>query len=337
MKKETQRNDKPNSVLRRAATAQLACLIGMGLLAMGLAPGVLQLSAYAQEKGVTAESAGTTSSVAVHVLGFEGAKPNANGKLAIQSAGLQFESGKTKAQVGLPSIREVFTDDDNRLVFGGKSGTLVRAAMPYGGGRVLGLFQEKVSVLTVEYEDANGALHGAIFRLPKGRAAEVKGQLAMALLACGCTASVKSIDPMLRPIAWRASSEAEAHRDGQKFSSIQIEPVESGDVAVPPDFRMAVYEYLIQEVQKTGKFEHVYRSGDRAARVIPDLAVLRMKVEGFRQGSEMKRAVTTVSGATSIKMSVRVLSRDGHVVMDRTEEGKVRFLERTSAPLTISR
>jgi hypothetical protein len=324
MKKQTQRNGKPNSLPCWAAAARFACLIGMGFLAVDLVPRALQFSLYAQEKSPAVESTGMTSSAAVHVLGFEAAKRGEKGNLTVQSAGVQFESGKTKAQVDFPSIREVFTGEDNTLVFGGKRGTLVRAALPYESGRILGLFQEKVSVLTLEYQDSNGALHGAVFKLPKGQSVEVKRQLDVSLLACGCAATVKSSDPMVRAISEGPSSATEA-RDGQKFSSIQIEPVESADVAVPPDFRMAVYEYLIAQVRKTGKFQQVYRSGDRAAGDIPDLAVLRVKVEGFRQGSEMERAVTTVAGATSIKMSVRVLSRDGQVEIDRTVEGKVRF------------
>ena len=326
MKKETQRNDKANSVLRRAATAQLACLIGMGFLAMDWVPRVLQLSVYAQEKTVSVKSTGTTSSVAVHVLGFEGAKRNANGKLTIEGGALEFEAGKTTARVSFPSVRDVFTDEDNRLVFGGKQGTLVRGPCLMGADGFWAFSRKELAFSPWSIRTQVGHSTAPFSGFPNGQAAEVKGQLSTALQGCGCAVAVNSSDPMARPISWRPSSAAEAHRDGQKFSSIQIEPVESADVAVPPDFRMAIYEYLIEQVQKTGKFEHVYRSGDRAASDIPDLAVLRMKVEGFRQGSEMKRAVTTVAGATSIKMSVRVLSRDGQVVFDRTVEGKVRFL-----------
>lgn len=151
-------------------------------------------------------------------------------------------------------------------------------------------------------------------------------RLAAALLVYACAATVSSSDLLAQANSEGPSSAADARREHQKFSAIQIEPVESGDVAVPPAFRVAVYEYLIEQVRKTGKFQHVYRSGDRAAGDIPDLAVLRMKVEGFRQGSEMKRAVTTVSGATSIKMGLRLQTRDGQVVIDRSVEGKVRFL-----------
>ncbi len=108
-------------------------------------------------------------------------------------------------------------------------------------------------------------------------------------------------------------------------SAIQIEPVEVGDVQLPPEFRDAVYEYVIGEVGKTGKFQHIYRSGDRAAGDAPDLVTLRMKVKGFKQGSQRTREVTTVAGATSVEMGVQVTSRDGKALLDRDVEGKVRF------------
>jgi hypothetical protein len=108
-------------------------------------------------------------------------------------------------------------------------------------------------------------------------------------------------------------------------SDLQIEPVENGDVKLPPEFRVAVYEHLLAEVSKSGKFQHVYRSGDRAAADAPDLVTLRMKVKGFKQGSERTRDATTVAGATSVDLEVRVTGRDGTVLVDRDVEGKVRF------------
>jgi len=109
-------------------------------------------------------------------------------------------------------------------------------------------------------------------------------------------------------------------------SAIQIEPVEIGDVKMPPEFRVAVYEHLLAEMSKSGKFQHVFRSGDRAAADVPDLVILRMKVNGFKQGSERTRAVTTVAGATSVDLGVQVTGRDGKVLLDRDVEGKVRFI-----------
>lgn len=107
--------------------------------------------------------------------------------------------------------------------------------------------------------------------------------------------------------------------------AIQILKVESDEVKLPPAFQMALYENLIEEVKKTGKFPYVYRDGERAAANVPDLLTLRTIVRGFKQGSARARQVTTVAGATSIKVRVQIATRDGRLLVDRDAEGKVRF------------
>lgn len=105
--------------------------------------------------------------------------------------------------------------------------------------------------------------------------------------------------------------------------AIQVELLDPGDVPVPPDFRVAVYENLIQELQRSGRFEHVYRSGDKNAAGVAGLVILRTTAQSFVQGSEKMREVTTVKGATSIKINAKISSANGQVLMDRDVEGKV--------------
>jgi hypothetical protein len=124
-----------------------------------------------------------------------------------------------------------------------------------------------------------------------------------------------------------AAASPRADQPAQKFSasSIQVLQLDPGDVVLPPEFRMAVYEDLIAQLTKTGLFQHVYRNGDRDAAAATDLVILRTKVEGFKQGSERQRAVTTVTGKTSINVQLQVEGRDGHVLLDQDLQGKVRF------------
>ena len=108
-------------------------------------------------------------------------------------------------------------------------------------------------------------------------------------------------------------------------TAIQIRMVEAEEIKLPPDFQMALYENLVQEVTRTGKFQQVYRDGDKRAADVPDLVTLRSIVRGFQEGSARARQVTTVAGATHIKMHVELASRDGKVLLNRDVEGKVRF------------
>jgi len=61
---------------------------------------------------------------------------------------------------------------------GGLPLTLGKAAAPYGGGRVVSLFShKKYDILTLEYVDSNGGIHGAIFQLDKGQGEVAKQEL----------------------------------------------------------------------------------------------------------------------------------------------------------------
>jgi hypothetical protein len=108
-------------------------------------------------------------------------------------------------------------------------------------------------------------------------------------------------------------------------SSIQIEPVESDEATLTPEFRVAIYENLVDEVAKMGNFQHVYRSGDRAAAGISDILTLHTRVVGFTEGSQKKREVTTIAGATIIKANVQLVNREGRIMVNRDVEAKVRF------------
>jgi hypothetical protein len=114
----------------------------------------------------------------------------------------------------------------------------------------------------------------------------------------------------------------------QKFSasSIQIEPTDPGDVPIPPEFRIAIYENLITQIEKTGKFQHVYRSGDKDAASVPDLVTLHTTAQAFTKGSQKKREVTTVTGSTSMILNVHITDHTGRTIVNRDVNGKVRFM-----------
>jgi hypothetical protein len=109
-------------------------------------------------------------------------------------------------------------------------------------------------------------------------------------------------------------------------SAIQLERiVPPEDLLIPEDTRVSMYENVILELNKTKKFKHIYRSGDRTAADAPDLVILNLIPEAFKAGSQKEREVTSVAGATSIKVKVQFTSREGKVMLERDVVGKVRF------------
>jgi hypothetical protein len=148
----------------------LMCLI----LLLSFRPGAMP-----QNRGTPETPAAGPTVRATHILGFEGTSHNANGDLSIQAGNLQFhKSNGSPAQIPISSIQNLAVGEENKQV-GGMPMALTRAATPYGGGRVIGLFShKKYDTVTVEYLDANGGFHGGIFQLNKGQ-----GQVLMSELA----------------------------------------------------------------------------------------------------------------------------------------------------------
>ena len=136
---------------------------------------VLFLSAWSAASGFAQEKA-TGSFNVRSVIGLEGIKHNAKGKVTISKDALDFATGPTKSDVSIASIQDVLTGADSQRAIGGTLGTLTMFA-PYESGRFLSLFRTKIDTLTIAYRDSNGGLHGAIFTLPRGQATALKKQL----------------------------------------------------------------------------------------------------------------------------------------------------------------
>ena len=119
------------------------------------------------------------------VIGGQTIKNDSVGTLSVVGSSLQFAVGNKKVEVNASSILDMFTNEDSRQDITGAA-HLATMAIPYGGGRVLSLFSHQVDVLSVEFKDANGGYHGAIFVLAQGQAAPFKKQL----IAMGAKASL---------------------------------------------------------------------------------------------------------------------------------------------------
>ena len=107
--------------------------------------------------------------------------------------------------------------------------------------------------------------------------------------------------------------------------SVQVERIDPGQLDLAHSFQVAIYENLLEELNKTKRFKQVLREGDSKASDLPNLLILKTTVVKYTRGSETQRAVTTVKGATKLTVQSQLLTRDGKIVLDRTVEGNVRF------------
>ena len=261
---------------------------------------------------------------AVQLIGLSGVKENAKGTLQVENGNLHFVHGKASAEVSAIAIQNVVTGADTEKAVGKTIGMMSMAA-PYGGGRFLSLFRKKIDTLTIQYRDGDGGLQGAIFTMPVGNSELIK----TALLAQGAHTA--------EPGAVHASSGNSPDKEGKlappqehqlariKASAIQVDMIQSDEIKLPPEFQVALYENLIRQVEKHGKFQHVFRDGDHKAASVADLVVLHSTVRGFKAGSERARQVTTVAGATSVNVHCQFTNPEGNTVLERDVKGKVRF------------
>ena len=118
---------------------------------------------------------------------------------------------------------------------------------------------------------------------------------------------------------------AGVNRTGVAQWSVVVNQVDPGGLSIGPEFEAAIYENLLDELVKTKEFSTVLRSGDRAANDVPALLILKTTIESYTPGSETKRAVTTVAGATKLKVRSQLCTREGQVVLERVVDGNVRF------------
>jgi hypothetical protein len=111
----------------------------------------------------------------------------------------------------------------------------------------------------------------------------------------------------------------------KKASAIQVLMIQSDEIKLPAEFQISLYENLIQQLEKQGGFQKVYRDGDHIADGVGDIVVLHSNVRGFKKGSEMARNVTTVAGKTSIDIHCQFTDKSGQTVLERDLNGKVQF------------
>jgi len=262
--------------------------------------------ALAQVATVHAADAAAPGVPATLIVG-EGAKHNAHGTLSANADGMTFAVNGKTYNVKKSSLQKVTAGSEDREV-GGLPMTAAKAAVPYGGGRIVSLFaHEKVDTITVEYRDENGGYRGVVLTVPKGQSDGI-------VSALGQVTAMEAAKPM-----------ASADRPTDTGWAIQVEPLDPGNTAISQAFLVASYEFLIEKIEASHKFAAVLRSGDANAAKYPKLLILKTHVLEFVHGSEEARAVSTVKGWTKLRVNMDLQTSDGRSVAQKEIQSNVRF------------
>ena len=144
-------------------------------------------------------------------------------------------------------------------------------------------------------------------------------------IACGIALAIMLALPGRLPGQTAATKSSGGNGASSTPWSVQVDQVDRGNLNLAYSFQIAIYENLLDELNKTKQFQQVFRDGDLRAGALPNLLVLKTTVEKYTPGSETRRAVTTVSGATKLTVRSQLLTREGRVVFERSVNGNVRF------------
>ena len=280
--------------------------------------------AFASAQSTVPNHAPSSEARVTHILGFEDAPKNSTGRLSVEGDDLQFQKGgDAPVRIKISSIRDLSAGVMDKQV-GGAPMKIGKAALPYGGGRAISLItHKKYETLSFNYLDSNGGLHGAIFMMIKGQtlteALATKG-VPFAPEAKGPVTSVGIVQ------IGAATKPSDANDTSRSQWSVEVNEVDPGEVSIEPAFRAAIYENLLHEVAKAKTFQQVFRSGDRDTDSVARLLILKIRVEKYTPGSETRRAVTTISGATRVTVRSQLCTRQGQIVWERVVGANVRFI-----------
>ena len=128
---------------------------------------------------------------------------------------------------------------------------------------------------------------------------------------------------MLMDPAAEAQKQA-AQPTKMRAAAFRVDMIESSEIKLPAEFPVSLYEDLVNQLKKKGPFK-IYREGDKNVDGAADLVILKTSAVGFKEGSERLRQVTTVAGATSIKLHCTFTDKDGKTLLERDISGDVHF------------
>lgn len=242
---------------------------------------------------------------AVYLAGLTDVKPGTKGALFLSSSGVRFEKKEMHASIPVTAITSVARGDE-RSEKGGTAGRVIRMFSNYRGGfLIMGpAMSKKIDLLSFEYHDSAGGIHGAVFALPKGTASMLEDRLSAQITP----------HPLPEQVVCSA--------DQVKPDSIELEPIESSGIEVPAEYRFLLYERLITSLQQQLPAYRFFRAGGIAASPSCMAYSLHITLTGFKKGNRTLRASTGAmgmfAGLTALSYQLELKNTSGAVVLDKT-------------------
>jgi hypothetical protein len=282
---------------------QMKIQVTTGILA-ALVGGFLSQPAKAQGN-VAADAPATPaawhSENVLYVAGLADVKPDSEGSLRLTPSAISFVGKSAAGEIPYSQITGVYAGDE-RVATGGTGAKVARHIPFFGFGAAVGaVTNKKIDLLTIEYRDMNGGIHGAVFEIPKTQALIAQHQLS--------TFVTPSQAVEMQPCV-----------EGTPSDAILVAPVRFTDVEVPAEYRILLYEQLVEQIKKADGTGTVYRVGDIS---VPCTAkTLQLSVTAFKKGNEAVRSSTGpvgfFVGGTSVNFHVSLTDKMGTVFFEQS-------------------
>jgi len=266
-----------------------------------------------------------------HLIGLPEVKPNAVGNLWITKKGIRFESESGEAFVESGRILRVSTGEE-QLVKGGVFGRFLRNGVPAGGGLGLALagivhaftvippavglaasavMQGSEDIVTVEFLDPRDGYHGAVFTMPRHATEEIPQEVLAARSTGTVDSRVESCNGM-----------------SAQPTSLTLLPIETEGSEVPAEYRVLVYERLLERLRTAQSRWQVHRAGTGERRNACGGLTLTMTMKDFRKGNASERALLGPVGlfVGTTGLSYRMVLRDsgGASILEEQSRAVVR-------------
>lgn len=278
-----------------------------------LLPLALSSVAMAQTDAPTGRTQTTwTTSGAEHVYGFPDAKSGKKGTLVLSADALTFTNRTSNSSIPRSTILAVSNGSDRVELFG-TTGRIVRMMIPDGGGlAAAAVMHHRVGMLTIDFVDARGGRHAAVFNMPPvqadaGLAMFSQTPVALQPPAAANTCGDRAINP----------------------GSVLVATPNWDNAQVPAAYRALVYEHVVNRLQGVKGVNHVYRDGEVPLDGACPAYTVHISVRTFKQGNQIERAslgpVGMFIGATQVSFDFNLTDASGRLNQSEQVKASIRM------------
>jgi hypothetical protein len=261
------------------------------------------------------------STKAEHILGFPEAKPHRKGTLTFSADAVTFSSTAGVASINRSAVTAISAGNQRKEIWG-LGGMALRAVIPDGGGvAAAAVMHHRVDMLTVEYRDWRGAIHGAVFFLPAHQADQALQSFPQ--MAVPVQTAVLSDTLSRAPLATGPNCQNSAAPGSVLVAAPNWEHAD-----VPAEYRVLVYEHVIDRLRNTQGAGRVYRDGEDNSDKVCSQYTIHISITAFRKGSQVKRAILgpvgMFVGTTQMTFDTALNDASGSVDLHKQVKGTKR-------------